>query len=165
MNSSIFCASRSWGAEYILYISPKHYTLKVLFVKAGTQGGLQKHHFKDEVGFILNGTLRVHRGQTLHNLSEYILSTGSMFSFPPGLIHQEEALTDTFIIETSSPHLNDRIRYDDDTFNTLPSTKPEDVFCLDDPEHIPAQLKQLGFTQTEFSSLPDQLKALISFYF
>ena len=35
---------------------------------------------------------------------------GKYFYFPPGLVHQETALTDCKIIEASTPHFNDRVR-------------------------------------------------------
>jgi len=164
MEPSIYCASRSWGAEYVFYISPTFYTLKFLYVKAGTKGGLQKHHFKDEAGLIIDGKLKVRKGKTLDNLSEYILSPGALFSFSPGIIHQEEALTDTYILEVSSPHLNDRVRYDNDISNTLPNTSPGDVVSLIDVDLIPSQLKQLGFLELDSSDLPVQIRKLISIH-
>ena len=164
MKSTFYRASRNWGAEYILYCSPSYFTLKVLFVLGGMRGGLQKHHFKDEVGLILSGTLRIRRGLTLDSLEEVDLGAGSLFSFPPGLIHQEYALTDSYILEISSPHLNDRVRFDTDEMNLLPSTLPSDIISLDEPALIPEQLSCLGFNVISYSCIPDELKKLIDIF-
>ena len=43
-------------------------------------------------------------------LVKKILSKGDSFHFPPGAIHQEEALENCTIIEASTPHFNDRVR-------------------------------------------------------
>jgi quercetin dioxygenase-like cupin family protein len=43
-------------------------------------------------------------------LQEKIVNAGEVVHFPPGLVHQEEAITDCEIIEASSPHFNDRVR-------------------------------------------------------
>ena len=42
-------------------------------------------------------------------LRERIVESGDVVYLPPGLVHQEEALTDCEIIEASSPHFNDRV--------------------------------------------------------
>ena len=164
MNSMFYRASRSWGAEYILYCSPSYFTLKVLFVLGGMRGGLQKHHFKDEVGLILSGSLRIRRGLTLDSLEEFELVPGSLFGFPPGLIHQEYALTDTYILEISSPHLNDRVRFDNDEVNLLPTTLTSDVISLDVRSLIPDQLSCLGFNVIDYSCIPDELKKLLHIF-
>ena len=51
-------------------------------------------------------------------LKKKILSAGSCFHFPPGSVHQEEAMTDCEIIEASTPHFNDRVRVE--KFYNLP---------------------------------------------
>ena len=65
------------------------------------------------------------------NESKKILSTGDVFHFPPGSIHQEEAITNCKILEASSPHFNDRVRVDDiygfSKELGLPSTKKKNV--------------------------------------
>ena len=60
-----------------------------------------------------------------------ILKPGASFHFPPGAVHQEEALTDCVIIEASSPHFNDRVRvekkYGMSSKDGLPSTLKNEV--------------------------------------
>jgi len=59
------------------------------------------------------------------------LSTSDVFHFPPGAIHQEEAITNCEILEASSPHFNDRVRIDSlygfFTKSGLPSTLRKSV--------------------------------------
>ena len=60
-----------------------------------------------------------------------ILNKNSTFHFPPGAIHQEEALTNCLIIEASTPHFNDRVRvekhYGLKESKGLPTTKKSNV--------------------------------------
>lgn len=54
-------------------------------------------------------------------LSKKILKEGDVFHFPPGAVHQEEAITECKIIEASTPHFNDRVRVE--KFYQLPIEK------------------------------------------
>lgn len=122
---------RDWGSEILLAVVSKKYSLKKLIMKAGTKGGLQYHHKKNECGYILSGKLLVRFDNGSGSLNEKILVKGDSFQFPPGAVHQEEALTDCEIIEVSTPFFNDRVRvekkYGLKENEGLPSTKIEDV--------------------------------------
>lgn len=127
---------RSWGTETLVALSPGKYSLKHLFVKAGSRGGLQYHHFKDESAFLIIGTMLLRYDDGSGKLVEKLVGPGSSFRFPPGSVHQEEAITDCVLIEASTPHANDRVRMEavygidagDD--NPLPSTRPDEVILL-----------------------------------
>ena len=127
---------RSWGTETLVALSPGKYSLKHLFVKAGSRGGLQYHHFKDESAFLVSGTMRLRYDDGSGQLVEKVVGPGASFRFPPGSVHQEEAITDCVLIEASTPHANDRVRMEaaygvdagDD--NPLPSTLPDEVILL-----------------------------------
>ena len=101
---------RNWGEEILIALSPKNYSLKKLFIKAGKKGGLQYHHLKDESGYVVFGELIIRHDDGKGNLKETKVSAGDSFRFPPNSVHQEEALTDCLIIEASTPHYNDRVR-------------------------------------------------------
>ena len=62
-------------------------------------------------------------------LREKIVNAGDVVHFPPGLVHQEEAITDCEIIEASSPHFNDRVRV-------------EESYGLGKPTGLPTTLEQ-----------------------
>lgn len=120
---------RSWGKETLLAVSSKKIMLKKLEIKAGSKGGLQYHRKRVEAGYIVSGKLKVRIGY-MGKIQEKILVSGDHFIFNTGLVHQEEALEDTTIIECSTPWLNDRVRVEEefgleiDNENGLPSSMP-----------------------------------------
>ncbi len=101
---------RNWGEEKLLAIIPKTLSLKKLKLKKGKKGGLQYHHKKNECGYIVSGKLLIRFDKGNGRLNKKILNKGDVFHFPPGSVHQEEAITDCVIIEASTPHFNDRVR-------------------------------------------------------
>ena len=122
---------RPWGKEKILARIPKVLSLKLLSIKAGSKGGLQFHHKKNECGYLLKGKLIIRFDPGDGILKEKVLEPGASFHFPPGAVHQEEAVTDCEIIEASTPHFNDRVRvehkYGIDDKSGMPSTKIEEI--------------------------------------
>ena len=122
---------RNWGKEELLVLIPKILSLKKLRITKGKKGGLQYHHLKNECGYLLKGKLLIRYDKGKGKLSKRILKSGDCFHFPPGAVHQEEALTDCIIIEASTPHFNDRVRvetkYGIKIGHGLPSTKLRDV--------------------------------------
>ena len=101
---------RPWGTEDLLALVSKQFSVKRLKIKAGNKGGLQYHRFKDEVAIMISGQMLIRYDLGDKILKEKIISAGEVVHFPPGLVHQEEAITDCEIIEASSPHFNDRVR-------------------------------------------------------
>jgi mannose-6-phosphate isomerase len=104
---------RPWGEELLVALIPKKISLKILKIKKGMKGGIQYHHKKNECGYLISGTLIIRYDNGSGKLSQKTLKAGGSFHFPPGSIHQEEALTDCTIIEASTPHFNDRVRVDE----------------------------------------------------
>jgi mannose-6-phosphate isomerase-like protein (cupin superfamily) len=101
---------RPWGTEDLLALVSKQFSVKRLKIKAGNKGGLQYHRFKDEVAIMISGQMLIRYDLGDKILQEKIINAGEVVHFPPGLVHQEEAITDCEIIEASSPHFNDRVR-------------------------------------------------------
>jgi mannose-6-phosphate isomerase-like protein (cupin superfamily) len=129
---SINMGKRDWGIEKLLVLIPRKLTLKFLFIKKGKKGGLQYHRKKNECGYLLKGKLLVRFDNGKGKLIKKILKPGMSFHFPPGAIHQEEAVSNCTIIEASTPHFNDRVRVDSryglKNFDSgLPSTKKEHI--------------------------------------
>ena len=104
---------RPWGTEDLLAIVSKQFSVKRLKIKAGNKGGLQYHRFKDEVAIMISGQMLIRYDLGNKILQEKIVKAGEVVHFPPGLVHQEEAITDCEIIEASSPHFNDRVRVEE----------------------------------------------------
>ena len=101
---------RPWGREELLVLISEQFMLKKLLIKAGNKGGLQFHQLKNECGILISGELLVRFDPGSGELEERVLNAGDCFHFPPGSVHQEEAITDCVIIEASSTHFNDRVR-------------------------------------------------------
>lgn len=104
---------RPWGTEDLLALVSKQFSVKRLKIKAGNKGGLQYHRFKDEVAIMISGQMLIRYDLGDKILQEKIVKAGEVIHFPPGLVHQEEAITDCEIIEASSPHFNDRVRVEE----------------------------------------------------
>ena len=102
--------NRTWGVETLMVLIPKILSLKILKIKKGKKGGLQYHRKKNECGYLLSGRLKIRYDSGDGKLKNKILKKGDCFHFPPGLVHQEEAITNCQIIEASSPYFNDRVR-------------------------------------------------------
>ena len=122
---------RDWGKEELLVLISKVLSLKLLTLKKGHKGGLQYHHKKNECGYLLSGKLKIRYDDGNGKLRQKILNKGQSFHFPPGSIHQEEAIETCKIIEASTPHFNDRVRvekkYNLKLNKGLPSTKISEV--------------------------------------
>ena len=122
---------REWGNETLLALIPKVLSLKLLHIKKGNKGGLQYHRKKNECGYLLKGKLIIRFDNGNGKLQEKILNPGTSFHFPPGAVHQEEALEDCEIIEASTPHFNDRVRvenkYGIKDKDGLPSTSEDEI--------------------------------------
>lgn len=122
---------RNWGKEILLALVRKKFSLKILIMKKNSKGGLQYHHKKNECGYILSGKLLIRFDNGKEKLVTKILRRGDVFHFPPGTVHQEEAITNCKIIEVSTPHFNDRVRvekkYGISLKRGLPSTKRSEV--------------------------------------
>lgn len=100
---------REWGTEELLVLVSGKYTLKKIFLKAGSKGGLQFHRQKNECGIIISGKMIVRYDDGVGSLVEKIVGEGEVFHFEPGVVHQTEAIEDTIYIEASTPHFNDRV--------------------------------------------------------
>lgn len=104
---------RPWGTEDLLALVSKQFSVKRLKVKAGNKGGLQYHRHKDEVQIMISGKMIIRYDLGNKVLHEKIVEAGDVVHFPPGLVHQEEAITDCELFEASSPHFNDRVRVEE----------------------------------------------------
>ena len=106
---AVSVGERVWGTEDLLALVSGKYTLKRIYLKARHKGGLQFHRLKNECGVVISGEMIVRHDDGNGMLTERILTTGDIFHFEPGVIHQTEAITDTVYIEASTPHFNDRV--------------------------------------------------------
>lgn len=115
--------SKPWGYE--LWINGEHsnYALKQICLHSGFKTSLQYHDFKRETNFLMRGKSLLHysidpekpKSQiTTRDITTVEFNAPSLLDVWPGTIHRIEALSDLYLFETSTPHLDDVIRISDD---------------------------------------------------
>lgn len=122
---------RPWGTEDLLALVSKKFSVKRIIINAGNKGGLQYHRLKDEVAVMISGEMLIRYDLGDGKLREKIVREGDIVHFPPGLVHQEEAITNCEIIEASTPYFNDRVRMEEtygfDELTGLPTTLENEI--------------------------------------
>jgi len=90
-----------WGYMSTLF-DQDGYSIKKIFMRAGTQSSMEYHVHKKESYYIEKGQLklglRIGRGEN----KSLILNAGDVVHIPVGLMHMRMAITDTIIIEVST---------------------------------------------------------------
>jgi mannose-6-phosphate isomerase len=99
---------KPWGYE-LIWARTDRYAGKILHVNAGHVLSCQYHNVKDETMHVLRGELILRLGHGA-SLTERRLSAGESVHIPPGVVHQIEAVTDTDVLEASTPELDDLVR-------------------------------------------------------
>jgi mannose-6-phosphate isomerase-like protein (cupin superfamily) len=125
---------RVWGQEILIDICSGYWTLKLIKMNSGAEGGFQYHHLKDEGAFMLKGEMRLLYNDSSGNLVERLIGPGTYVRIPPGAHHKAIAIGDVEYFEVSTPHFNDRVHVEavygiPDEAGGLPSTAVEDVEC------------------------------------
>jgi mannose-6-phosphate isomerase len=104
---------KPWGHELIWAVADD-YVGKVLFVKAGHSLSLQFHRVKDESWYFQQGRAELEIAGPGERLSRSeVVSAGAAFRLRPGTVHRIRALEDTYVLEVSTPHLDDVVRLED----------------------------------------------------
>ena len=100
---------KSWGEEILLAHAPGLYTLKLLRrYTAGQRGGLQFHAYKHEAFHLLSGEVEVYFVDEGGRLRVHRMRPGETFVVPPGAIHSVQTVTDSVMVEASTPVFDDR---------------------------------------------------------
>jgi mannose-6-phosphate isomerase-like protein (cupin superfamily) len=102
---------KPWGYE-LVWARTDRYVGKILHVRAGHVLSLQYHNFKDETMHVLAGEL-ILRTRPGAELVSRPFKAGETVHIPPRLVHQIEAVTDTDVLEASTPELDDLVRLQD----------------------------------------------------
>ena len=103
---------RVWGVEMFVAETPD-YLGKVLYMRAGTAGGLQLHVTKDETFHLFAGRALVQSDDGIGELVSTIMEAGESYRVPPGAPHKVTALTDCVFFECSLPVYDDRVRLEE----------------------------------------------------
>lgn len=121
--ADLYKVNKPWGHE--LWLNGQHpcYALKEIFVKAGTKTSLQYHNFKQETNVLFKGKAKLHYKEnatvandlvTLADTAAVQIEPVSSVEVIPSTLHRLEAVTDILLYETSTPHLDDVVRVNDD---------------------------------------------------
>ena len=112
MKKEIKHIDKPWGYENILEQN-KDYVVKELFMKEGNSCSLQYHELKHETFYVLKGKLRFYVGKTKDDLTIMELNVGECYTIEPLVVHRMEAVVDSLYLESSTNHLDDVIRIED----------------------------------------------------
>jgi len=113
--------AKPWGRE-IWYADQAAYAGKVLELKAGHRLSLQYHERKTETLYLLSGQVNLvfqplapgAEPTAATSPATYLWSAGQALHVPPRSIHRFEAVTDSVLLEVSTPDLTDVVRLQDD---------------------------------------------------
>ncbi len=104
---------KPWGYELIWALTDL-YCGKKLFIKAGEALSLQFHKVKDEVIYVESGSVEFTIGALGDAVPhKAVVGPGAAFHVTPGVVHRMRALEDSFLLEVSTPQLDDVVRLED----------------------------------------------------
>ena len=103
---------KPWGHE-LIWAETDLYVGKILHVNAGEALSVQMHEVKDETLHLLTGEIRLEVGPSPDGLEDVRLGAGESFRVTPRTVHRIVAVTDADVLEASTPHLEDVVRFQD----------------------------------------------------
>jgi len=103
---------KPWGHE-LIWADTDLYVGKILHVKAGEALSVQMHEKKDETMHLLRGQIILRAGPSPDAMKEVPFKEGDSIRIQPHTVHMIEAVTDVDVLEASTPHLDDVIRFTD----------------------------------------------------
>ena len=113
---------KPWGYE-LIWAETELYVGKILHVNAGEALSVQMHEEKDETLHLLKGQLILRVGPSPDALDPVRFDEGDSFRVRPGTVHMMEAVTDVDVLEASTAHLEDVVRFSD-RYGRVPSRTP-----------------------------------------
>ena len=90
-----------WGNIKTLFENDQ-YTVKRIYMRAGTQSSMEYHVNKQEAYYIESGCLKVGTRIGRGKNTSLVLNQGDVFHIPVGFMHMRIAIEDTVIIEFST---------------------------------------------------------------
>jgi len=105
---------KPWGYELHWVRAGAPYIGKVLHVNAGARLSLQVHDQKQESWLVVNGRAAVIWENAAGDLVETELQAGQGYSTKVGQKHRLKGITDTDIVEVSTPEAGTTWRLEDD---------------------------------------------------
>jgi len=103
---------KPWGYE-LIWADTELYVGKILHVKAGEALSVQMHEKKDETLHLLSGEMILRAGPSPDAMETVPFRQGDSFRVRPHTVHMIEAVTDVDVLEASTAHLDDVVRFTD----------------------------------------------------
>ncbi len=114
LDISSYRVEKPWGHELWLELN-EHYAYKLIHMKAGNQSSLQWHEKKVETNYVIEGKAEVLLEKEDGTMESRIYEPGQGWCVPLKTKHRVIAVTDYTALECSTAHLNDCIRFEDDS--------------------------------------------------
>ena len=114
LDLSNYKVTKPWGHELWLELN-EFYAYKLIHMKKGFQSSLQMHDMKIEANYVIDGEAEVLLENDDGEMISHIFSKGYGWVVPRKRKHRVIAKTDYTALEVSTPHLDDVIRFEDDT--------------------------------------------------
>jgi len=114
LSVSNYRVEKPWGYELWLELN-EFYAYKLIHMKKGNRCSLQSHDYKIEANYVIEGEAEVLLENDKGVMESKIYKAGSGWTVPLNRKHRVIARESYTALEVSTPHLNDVIRYEDDT--------------------------------------------------
>ena len=118
LSVSEYRVEKPWGYELWLELN-EFYAYKLIHMNAGNKSSLQSHDYKIEANYVIKGEAEVLLENDEGILESKIFKAGSGWTVPLNRKHRVIAKTSYTALEVSTPHLNDVVRFEDDTNRKL----------------------------------------------
>ena len=117
LDISSYRVEKPWGYELWLELN-EHYAYKLIHMKKGFQSSLQWHEKKVETNYVIEGEAEVLLQDENGEMESRVYKVGEGWCVPLKTKHRVIAKSDYTALECSTAHLNDCIRFEDDSGRT-----------------------------------------------
>ena len=117
LSVSNYRVEKPWGYELWLELN-EFYAYKLIHMNAGNKSSLQSHDYKIEANYVIKGEAEVLLENDEGVMESKIYTVGTGWTVPLNRKHRVIAKESYTALEVSTPHLNDVVRYEDDTNRT-----------------------------------------------
>ena len=114
LDISSYKVNKPWGYELWLELN-EHYAYKLIHMKKGFQSSLQWHEKKVETNYVIQGEAEVILQDENGKMESRVYKVGEGWCVPLKTKHRVIAKSDYTALECSTAHLNDCIRFEDDS--------------------------------------------------
>jgi len=114
LSLSTYKVDKPWGYELWLELN-EFYAYKLIHMKKGNRSSLQWHDKKVEANYVIDGEAKVLLEDEEGVLQQQTFKAGTGWVVPVKRKHRVIALTDYTALEVSTPHLDDVVRFQDDS--------------------------------------------------